>query len=66
MTEGGPKEKIEAALANAGGPLSLDQICQEAFGRVTEEFRSKVRVNLHRLDAAGRLAKYRRAYELKR
>lgn len=66
MSEAGPKEKIEAALALAKEPLSLDQICKAAFGRITEDYRSRVRVNLHRLDEAGRLVKYPRKYELRR
>lgn len=66
MTEGGPSEKIEAALSAATEPLTLDQIVKAAFGRVTERGRSSARVHLHRLDEAGKLVRHPRKYELKR
>ena len=58
-------EQIEQALAKAKRPVNIDEICRAAFGRVGERERNLVRVNLHRLDAAGKIVKHAQAYELK-
>ncbi len=58
-------EKIEAALRNAGGPLTIDEICRAAWGRVGERERSSVRVNIHRLDARGLIEKSAAKYAIK-
>ena len=66
MSEGEPRNKVEAVLVAATAPLTLDEIVKAAFGRLTDRGRSSTRVYLHRLDEAGRLVRYPRRYELKR
>ena len=62
----GPKDKIEAVLAAATEPLSLDEICLLAFGQLTDRNRGAVRTNLYRLDENGRLIRNPRTYELRK
>jgi chromosome segregation and condensation protein ScpB len=57
--------KIEAALAAATEPLSLDEICLRVFGQITERNRGAIRTNLSRLDEVGRLLRLPRKYALK-
>jgi hypothetical protein len=57
--------KIEAALAAAPQPLSLDEICQQVFGQITDRNRGAIRTNLSRLDEVGRLIRLPRKYALK-
>jgi Fe2+ or Zn2+ uptake regulation protein len=59
-------EKIEAALRDAGEPLTVDDICRRVWKRVGERERNLVRVNLHRLDERGRIQRFALRYKLKR
>ena len=57
------KELVDV-LRRAEEPLSIDQLCSAIFGRTGDRERGLVRVNLHRLDAEGRLVKHPRRYSL--
>lgn len=48
---------ISGALQNAGGPLTVDEICQVVYGRVGDRERGTVMQNLHRLDLKGCIVK---------
>ena len=56
--------KIEAAMLASDEPLTIDQICKAALGRVGARERALVRVNLHRLDQRGILTKHAARYSL--
>ena len=64
MAEKTASERIETALRAAKKPLTIEQICAVALGRVGARERNLVLVNLHRLDARGLLVKYPQTYAI--
>jgi hypothetical protein len=58
--------KIEAVLAAAAVPLSLDEICSCVFGQITDRNRGAVRTAICRLDEIGLLIRHPRKYALKK
>ena len=50
-------ERVVAALAAAGGPLTADEVCRRVFGRPGARQRNTVAVTLYRLVEAKRAKK---------
>lgn len=57
-------DKIEAALRASPEPMTIDELCMSALGRVGSRERNLVRVNLHRLDERGVLTKHAARYAI--
>ncbi len=64
-SESSDAKKIEAALRESAEPLTIDEICKAALGRIGERERNLVRVNLHRLDERGVVQRYAARYGIK-
>lgn len=60
---GSAASRIEAALRVR--PMTIDELCKEALGRVGTRERNLVRVNLHRLDERGLLTKRDAVYVIR-
>ena len=58
-------KRIERALHTAAGPLTVDELCKAALGKVGARERNVVRVNLVRLDDRGLIRKIAAKFEIK-
>ncbi len=58
-------DRIEAALRASDEPMTIDDLCRAALGRIGARERNLVRVNLHRLDQRGLIAKHAARYSLR-
>ena len=60
-----PSETVLSILQSALTPLSIDEICKRAYGRVDARLRNRVYVALHRLDEKGLIERFPMTFRLR-